>query len=50
VPFWPSLVFGRRVFDVPDVFVMATSYRKHGQLLPNRRRIRREQIAWLELE
>jgi hypothetical protein len=30
------LVFGRRVFDVPDVFVMATSYRNHCQLLPTR--------------
>jgi hypothetical protein len=50
VPFWPSLVLGARVFDFPDVFVMATSYRKHGQLPPNRWRIWREQIAWAELE
>ena len=50
MPFWPSLVLGRRVFEFPDVFVMATSYRKRGQLPPNRRRIWREQIPLVEVE
>jgi hypothetical protein len=48
VPFWPSL--SEEVLGDPDVFVMATSYRKHGQLPPTRRKIRREQIPVVEVE
>ena len=48
MPFWPSLF--EEVLGDPEVFVMATSYRKRGQLPPNRWRIRREQIPVVEVE
>jgi hypothetical protein len=44
------LVLGRRVFEFPDVFVMATSYRKHCQLPSSSRKIWREQIPPFEVE